>query len=47
MIGAGRWRPAVFKVRGVCSAFSFSAIRTGDGIASEVHLVHSSTNDIE
>jgi hypothetical protein len=30
-----------------CAAFPFSPIRAGDGIASDDHPVHSSTNDIE
>jgi hypothetical protein len=37
----------VQKVEVICAAFSFSSIQAWDGIASDDHPVHSSTNDIE
>src|SRR5271163_2536502 len=37
----------VQKIEVLCNAFSFSVIRAGDGIASDDHPAHSSTNDTE
>jgi hypothetical protein len=51
LIGADRWRPAMFKMS-KCFARLFHSPRSrrgagaGDGIASDDHPVHSSTNDI-